>query len=135
MNMLEDFSNALRESAARVFRALSTSRKHRGLPVQCSLFPDDPRPMVALSAADMEALLCLAMVKELDEGCWSQVLAQYGAETDKGGCPKDAVEVVTVFYLALFHTCRAEQWIPVVQRLERMKEEPWPSLELMGRGR
>lgn len=135
MNLMEEFTTSLREAAGRVFRALSTSRKHHGLPVQCSLFPEDPRPEVSLSAADMEALLCLAVVKELDEGCWSKVLAQYGTETDKGGCPKDAVEVVTVFYLSLFHTCRAEQWIPVVQCFERLKAEPWPSLELMGRGR
>lgn len=135
MNLLEDFSTSLRATAGRVFRALSTSRKHHSMPVQCSLFPDDPRPLVSLSASDMEALLCLALVKEMDEPGWARVLSEYGRETERGGCPKDAVEVEMVFYLALFKMCRADQWIPVVQRFEKLKDEPWPSLELMGRGR
>ncbi len=134
MSLVTDFPQAVRDAAGRVFSALSTSRKHHAPPVQGSLFAEDPRP--PLSASDMEALVCLAMVKELpEEGDWERVLQQYGRESDKGGIPNDAVEVVTVFYIALFRMCRAEQWMPVVQCLERLKEDPWPSLELMGRRR
>ena len=135
MNLVADFSNSVREAAGRVFRALSISRKHHAPPVQGSLFAEED-PLPRLSASDMEALACLAMVKELpEEGDWERVLQQYGRETDKGGVPKDGVEVVTVFYIALFRTCRSDQWMPVVQCFERLKEDPWPSLELMGRGR
>lgn len=133
MTLLEDFPSAMRDAAARVFSALSKSRSHHGLPVQASLFPEDPRPLVRLSAADAEALACLAMVKELEEEQWGRVLVQYGEETKRGGCPKDAVEVETVFYLSLWKTAPAKVWIPVVQRFELLKEDPFPSLELMGR--
>lgn len=133
MSLVSDFSNAVRESANRVFSALSRSRSHHGLPVQGSLFPEDPRPLVRLSATDAEALACLAMVKELEEEQWSRVLMQYGEETKRGGIPRDAVEVETVFYLSLWKTAPAAVWIPVVQRFELLKADPFPSLELMGR--
>ena len=133
MNVMGDFTGSVR---ARVFSLLAKVRGHHDLPVQASLFPElEAEPVEVISARDAEALLCLAMVREAGEGVWDGVLAQYGRESERGGIPRTGRDVEEVFYLAMFRSCRAEVWMPVVQCYEKLKDDPQSALRAMGRGR
>lgn len=130
---LVDFTESVR---GRVFSMLAKVRGHHARPVQGSLFPElEAESPETLSARDVQALLCLAMVRESAEGDWDRVLAQYGRESERSGCPSTGREVEEAFYLAMFRSCKAEVWMPVVQCYEKLKEDPQPALKAMGRVR
>ncbi|MEQ1842768.1 MAG: hypothetical protein ABL994_20400 [Verrucomicrobiales bacterium] len=133
MKALDDFTESVR---GRVFSMLAKVRGHHSRPVQGSLFPElEAEPAETLSGRDVEALLCLAIVREASEGDWDRVLAQYGRDSERGGFPRTGREVEEAFYLAMFRSCRAEVWMPVVQCYEKLKEDPQPALKAMGRVR
>ena len=133
MMALGDFTESVR---GRVFSMLAKVRGHHARPVQGSLFPElEAEPAGALSPRNVEALLCLAMVRESREGDWDRVLSQYGRESERPGYPSTGREVEEAFYLAMFRSCKAEVWMPVVQCYEKLKEDPQAALKAMGRVR
>lgn len=136
MMATRDFTESVRARSCRLRSLIAKMRGHHARPVQGSLFPElEAEPAETLSAREVEALLCLAIVREASEGDWDRVLAQYGRDSERSGCPSTGREVEEAFYLAMFRSCRAEVWMRVVQCYEKLKDDPQPALRAMGRVR